>query len=157
MVQLSHPYMTTGKTVTLTIWTFVGKVTSLLFKRMSRFVKAFLPKNKHLLISWLQSPLTVIVEPPKRNLPLFLFFPHLFYEVMGLDTFTLAFWMLILCQLFHSHFSPSSRGSLVPLHFLPLEWYHLHIWGCWYFSQQSWLQPVIQPAQHFTWCTLHIS
>ena len=48
--------------------------------------------------------------------------------------------------LIHSHLSPSSRGSLVPFHFLPLEWYHLHIWGCWYFSQQSWFQLVIHPA-----------
>ena len=44
-----------------------------------------------------------------------------------------------------------------PLHFLPLDWYHLHIWGCWYFSQQSWFQLMIHPAQHFSWCTLHIS
>ena len=50
----------------------------------------------------------------------------------------------------------SSRGSLVPLHFLPLGWCHLHIWGCWYFSQKSWFQLVIHPAWHFTWCTLHI-
>ena len=53
--------------------------------------------------------------------------------------------------------SLSSRGSLVPLHFLPLLWYHLHIWGYWYFSWQSWFQLVLHPAQHFTWCTLHIS
>ena len=52
-------------------------------------------------------------------------------------------------------FLPSSRGSLVPLCFLPLEWYHLHIWSCWYFSQQSWFQLVSHPAWHFTWCTLH--
>ena len=50
----------------------------------------------------------------------------------------------------------SSRGSLVPLHFLPLKCYHLLIWGCWYIFQQSWFQLVISPAQHFTWCTLHI-
>ena len=50
---------------------------------------------------------------------------------------------------------PSSRSSLVPLHFLPLKWHHLHIWGCWYFSQQSWFQPVSHPAWHFTWCILH--
>ena len=50
---------------------------------------------------------------------------------------------------------PSSRGSLVPLRFLPLGWYHLHCWGCWYFSGQSWFQLVIHPAQHFAWCALH--
>ena len=64
-VQLSHPYMTTGKTITLTIWTFVGKVMSLLFNMLSRLVIAFLPRSKHLLISWLQSPSAVILEPPK--------------------------------------------------------------------------------------------
>ena len=65
MVQLSHPYMTTGKTLALTIRTFVGKVMSLLFNILSRFVIALLPKNKYLLISWLQSPSTVILEPKK--------------------------------------------------------------------------------------------
>ena len=65
MIQHSHPYMTTGKTIALTIWTFVSKVISLLFNTLSRFVIAFLPKSKHLLISWLQSPSTVILEPMK--------------------------------------------------------------------------------------------
>ena len=65
MVQLSHPYMTTGKTITLTRWTFVSKVISLIFNTLSRLVIAFLPRSKHLLISWLQSPSAVILEPPK--------------------------------------------------------------------------------------------
>ena len=64
-VQLSHPYMTTGKTIALTRWTFVGKVMSLVFNMLSRLVIAFLPRSKCLLISWLQSPSTVILEPPK--------------------------------------------------------------------------------------------
>ena len=64
-VQLSHPYMTTGKTIALTKWTFVVKVLSLLFNILSRLVITFLPRSKHLLISWLQSPSAVIVEPPK--------------------------------------------------------------------------------------------
>ena len=64
-VQLSHPYMTTGKTIALTIWTFVGKVISLLFNTLSRFIIAFLPRSKCLLISWLQSPSTVILELKK--------------------------------------------------------------------------------------------
>ena len=63
IVQLSHPYMTTGKTIALTRWTFVGKVMSLLFNMLSRFIIAFLPGSKHLLISWLQSPSAVILEP----------------------------------------------------------------------------------------------
>ena len=65
MVQLSHPYMTTGKTIVLTIWTFVGKMMSLLFNTLSRFVIAFLSMNKCLLISWLQSPSAVTLEPKK--------------------------------------------------------------------------------------------
>ena len=65
MVQLSHPYMTTGKTIALTTWTFVLKVMSLLFKTLSRFVIAFLPRSKCLLISWLKSPSAVIFEPKK--------------------------------------------------------------------------------------------
>ena len=64
-VQLSHPYMTTGKTIALTRWTFVGKVMSLLFNMLSRLVIAFLPRSKHLLISWPQSPSAVILEPKK--------------------------------------------------------------------------------------------
>ena len=70
IVQLSHPYMTTRKTIALTGWTFVGKVTSLLFNMLSRFVIAFLPKSKCLLISWLQSPSAVILEPKKKSLSL---------------------------------------------------------------------------------------
>ena len=65
VVQLSHPYMTTGKTIALTRWTFVGKVMSLLFNMLSRLVITFLPRSKHLLISWLQSPPAVILEPKK--------------------------------------------------------------------------------------------
>ena len=66
-VQLSHPYMTTGKTIALTRWTFVGKVISLLFSMLSRLAITFLPRSKRLLISWLQSPSAVILEPPKNK------------------------------------------------------------------------------------------
>src|SRR5574341_1238619 len=76
MVQLSHPYMTTGKTMALTRWTFVGKVMSLLFNMLFRLVITF-PRSKRLLISWLQSPSAVILEPPKISLSLFPLFPHL--------------------------------------------------------------------------------
>ena len=78
IVQLSHPYMTTGKTTALTSQTFVGKVMSLLFNMLSRLVITFLPRSKCLLISWLQSPSAVILEPPKISLSLFPVFPHLF-------------------------------------------------------------------------------
>ena len=67
MVQLSHPYMTIGKTIALTIWTFVGKVMSLLLNMLYRFVIAFLPRSKRLVVSWQQSPSTVILEPKKRK------------------------------------------------------------------------------------------
>ena len=79
-VQLSHSYMTTVKTIASTIQTFVGKVMSLLFNTLSRFIIAFLPRRKCLLNSWLQSPSTVILEhkKKKKNLSLFLLFPHLF-------------------------------------------------------------------------------
>ena len=80
MVQLSHPYMTTGKMTALIIWTFVGKVMSLFLNMLSRFLITFLPRNKHLLISWLQSKSTVIMEPKKIKFVLvsFFFFCHLF-------------------------------------------------------------------------------
>ena len=77
-VQLSHPYMTTGKTIALTRRTFVGIVMSLLLNMLSRLVITFLPRSKCLLISWLQSPSVVILEPPQKNLTLFPLFPHLF-------------------------------------------------------------------------------
>ena len=92
MVQLSHPYMTTGKTIALTRWTFVGKVMSLLFIMLSRFVTAFLPKSKRLLISWLQSPSAVILEPPKlKSVTVSTVSPSICHEVMGPDAMILAF------------------------------------------------------------------
>ena len=84
VVQLSHPYMTTGKTIALTTWTFVDKVMSLLFNKLSRLVIAFLPRSKRLLISWLQSPSAVILEPPKNNsLSVSTVSPSICHEVMG--------------------------------------------------------------------------
>ena len=86
IIQFSHPYMTTGKTIALTRWTFVGKVMSLLLNMLFRFVIAFLPRNKHLLISWLQSPSAMILESPKvKSLTLS---PSICHEVMGSDAMT---------------------------------------------------------------------
>ena len=86
IVQLSHPYMTTGKAIALTRWTFVGKVMSLLFNMLSRLVITFLLRSKHLLISWLQSPLAAILEPPKiKSVTLSIVSPSIFHEVMGPD------------------------------------------------------------------------
>ena len=78
IVQLSHPYMTTGKTIALTRWTFVGKVMSLLFNMLSRLVITFFPQSKLLLIAWLQSPSAVVLEPKKIVSHCFYLFPHLF-------------------------------------------------------------------------------
>ena len=80
-VQLSHPYMTTGKTIALTRWTFVGKVMSLLFNMLNRVVITFLPRSKHHLISWLQSPSAVILEP--KNIKSDTVSPSISREVMG--------------------------------------------------------------------------
>ena len=92
IVQLSQPYMTTGKTIALTRWTFVGKVMSLLFNMLSRLVIAFLPKNKHLLISWLQSPSAVILEPPKiKSFTVSIVSPSVCLEVMRQDAMILVF------------------------------------------------------------------
>ena len=92
MVQLSHPYMTTGKTITLTRQTLVGKVMSLLSNMLSRLMIAFLPSSKHLLISWLQSPSAVILEPPKiKSLTVSIVSPSIHHEAMGPDAMILAF------------------------------------------------------------------
>ena len=91
-VQLSHPYVTTGKTIALTRWTFVGKVMSLLFNMLSRLVITFLPRSKHLLISWLQSQSAVILEPPKiKSATVSTVFLSICHEVMGLDAMILVF------------------------------------------------------------------
>ena len=84
MVQLSHPYMTTGKTIALTRWTFVGKVMSLLFNMLSRLVVTFLPRSKYLLISRLPSPSAVILEPQKiKSAIVSIVSPSICHEVMG--------------------------------------------------------------------------
>ena len=91
-VQLSHPYMTTGKTITLTRRTFVGKVMSLLFNMLSRLVITFLPRSKRLLISWLQSPSTVILDPQKiKSDTVSTVSPSICHEVMGLDAMIFVF------------------------------------------------------------------
>jgi len=91
-VELSHPYMTTGKTIALTRWTFIGKVMSLLLNMLSRLVITFLPRSKRLLISWLQSPSTVILEPKKiKSLTVSIVSPSICHEVMGPDVIILVF------------------------------------------------------------------
>ena len=122
MVQLSCLYMTTGKTIALTIRNFVIKVMSLLFYTLSRFFITFLPRSNHL-ISWLQSPSIVILEPKKRkSVTASTFSSSICHEVkvpdaMILGFFFVFFWYWVLSRLFHSPPSPPSRGSLVPLRF----------------------------------------
>ena len=147
MVQLSHPCMTAGKAIALTIWTFVSKVMSLLLNMLPRLVKAFLPRSKCLLISWLQSPSAVILEPKKIKSVTVSIISHLF----AMEWWNRMLWSWfsecwVLSQFFHSSLSLSSRDSLVPLSFLPLGWCHLHIWGCLYFSQPSWFQFVFHQS-----------
>ena len=92
MVQLSHLYMTTGKTIALTIWTFVANVTFLLFNALSRFVIAFLPRSRHLLISWLQSPCAGIFESKKvKSVIVSIASSSICHEVMGLNVMMLVF------------------------------------------------------------------
>ena len=92
IVQLSHLYVTTRKTIALTIWILISKVTSLLFNTLSRFVIAFLPRSKHLLISWLHSPSTVILEPKKiKSFTVFIVSLSFCHEMMGPDALAFIF------------------------------------------------------------------
>ena len=119
IAQLSHPYMTTRKTIALTRWTFVGKVLSLLFNMLSRPVIIFLSRSKHLLISWLQSPSAVILEPQKiKSVTVSTVSPSISHEVMGLDAMILVFWKLSYKPNFFT-LSLSSIGYLVLPHLLP--------------------------------------
>ena len=119
IVQLSHPYMTTGKTIALTRWTFVCKVMSLLFNMLSKLVIAFLPRSKHLLILCLQSSSALNLEPKKiKTVNVYIVSPSICHEVMGPDAMILVFWMLSFKPAFSlSSFTFTKR--LVPLHFLP--------------------------------------
>ena len=130
---------------------------SLLFNMLSRLVITFLPKSKHLLISWLQSPSAVILEPKIiKSLTVSIVSPSICHEVMGPDGMILVFWILS----FQPIFSLSSFTFIKRLYsslLSAIDWCHLCVWGYWYFSQQSWFQFVLHPALHLTWCTLHIS
>ena len=119
IVQLSDPYMTTGKTIVLTRLTLFGKVMSLLFNMLSRLAMAFLPKSKHLLISWLQSPSAVILEPKIiKSVTVSIVSPSICHEVMGLDASILLFWMLSFKPTFsHSSFTfkTTMRYNFMPV------------------------------------------
>ena len=126
MVQLSQPYMTTGKTIALTIQTFVGKV---MFCFLIHYLglSSLFSQGISVLISWLWSPSAVILEPKtikSVTVPFYLLCSN------GIECHDFSFLNVVLSQLFYSHLPPSLKGSLV-LCFLPLVWYHLYIWGCW--------------------------
>ena len=130
MVQLLHPYVTIGKTIALTMQTFVGKVMFLLFNMLSRFVIAFLSRSKCLLISWLQSPSAVILEPKKiKFVTVSIVSTSICHEVMGPDAMILVFWMLSFKPAVSLSFFTFIKMLFSPLCFLPLGWCHLHIWG----------------------------
>ena len=139
IVQISHPYMTTGKTIALTRQTFVGKVMSLLFNMLSKLVITFLPRSKRHLISGLQSPSAVILEPPKiKSVTISTVSPSICHEMMGPDAMIFVFWILS----FKPTFSLSSFTFIKRLFstssLSAIRWCHLHIWGYLYFSWQSW-------------------
>jgi len=148
---LLFPYMTTGKTIALTKQTFIDNVMSLFFNIQSRVIIAFLPRSKCLLISWLQSSSVMILKPKKiKSVTVSLVSPSICHEVMGPDAMIFVFWML--------SFKPTfSLSSFTFKKLFSSWWCLLHIWGYWYFPQQSWFQLVIHPDWHFAWCTLHIS
>ena len=148
--------MTTGETIALTRQIFVGKETSLLFNMLSRLVITFLPRSKSLLISWLQSPYAVILEPKKfKSATVSIVSPSICHEVMGLDAMILVLWMLSFKPAFLlSSFTFLKRlfsSSLLSIKGLC----HLHIWSYWYFSWKSWFQLVLHPAQHFGYIVLY--
>ena len=157
MVQLSHPHMITGKILPVTRGNFVSKVTSLLFNALSRFFIAVLPRSKHLSISWLQSPSAVTLEAKKIKCHCFHCFPSICHEGMGLDTMMFIFWMLSFKSAFALSSFTFTKRLFSSSSFSAKGWCHLCIWGYWYFSRQSWFQLVLLPAQHFSWCTLHVS
>ena len=150
--------MTTRKTIALTRGTFVGNVMSLLFNMLSRLVITSLPRSKHLLISWLQSPSAVILEPPKiKSVTASIVFPSICHEGVGSYCKILVFWMLS----FKPDYSLSSftfikrllsSCSISETSVMSSAYLRLLI-----FLQQSWFQLVFHPVQHFSWCTLHIS
>jgi len=120
MVQLSHPYMTTGKIIVLTLWTFASKLMSLLFNMLSRLVIAFFPRSRRLLIPWLQSLSAVNLEAKKIKSVTVSIVSHLFAMKWWVQIpWSSFFECCVLSQLYHPLLSLSSRSSLVPLHFLP--------------------------------------
>ena len=149
MIQFSHPYMTSGKTIALTIQIFVSKVMSLLFNMLSRFIIAFLPRNKHLLISWLQSLSAMILETKSlQSATLSTFFP-ICHGVIGPDVMNLVFWKLG----FKPAFSLSSF-TLVKRLFISSLLSAIRVVSSAYLRLLLFLPAILIPAWHFPWCTV---
>ena len=143
------------KNHSLTRWAFVSKVMSLLFNILSRLVIAFLPRSRYLLISRLQSPSAVILEPKKiKSLTVSIVSASICHEVMGPDAMIFIFWMLSFKPAFSLSSFTFKRSSSLLSAIRVVSFACLKLL---YFSWQSWFQLVFHPAQHFTWCTLHIS
>ena len=161
IVWLSHPYVTTGKTIALTRWTYVDKVMSLPFNMLSRMAIAFLPRSKHLLISWLSHHSAVILKPNKiKSVTVSTVSPSICHEVLGPDTMVLVFWMLS----FKPAFSLSSFTFIKRFFSSLLS--AISVVSSAYLSLLIFLLAVLIPAcasflhfsaKHFSWCTLHIS
>ena len=157
IVQISHPYMTTGKTIALHRWTFVSKVMSLLFNMLSRLVIAFLPRSKRLLISWLQSPSAVILKPQKiKSVTISIVFLSIYHEVIGQDAMIFVFWILS----FKPAFSLSSLTFIKRL-FSSSSLSAVTLVSSSYQRILMFLPAILIPAcassaWHFAWCTLHM-
>ena len=157
MVQLSHPYVTTGKAIALTRWTFVSKVMSLLFNMLSRFLIAFIPRNKHLWISWLQSPSAVILEPKKIKSHCFQCFPIYLPWSDGTRCHDLSF----LNVSFKPNFSLFSFSFIKRL-FSSSLLSAIRVVSSAYMRLLIFLLGILilacaSSSPHFEWCTLHIS
>ena len=149
MVQLSHLYMTTGKTIALTMWAFVHKVMSLLFNTLSVCHSSCSKEQTSFNFMPAVTVYSDFGAQENKVCHCFHFFPKYvpWSDGTGCPSLgSLFFECWVLSQLFHSPLSPSSRGSLFPLYFLPLGWCHLNIIGYSYFSSQCWFQLVIHPA-----------
>jgi len=148
--------MTTGKTIALTRWTFVGKVMSLLFNMLSRLVITFLPRSNHLLISWLQLPSAVILEPKKiKSVPVSIVSPSICYEVMGLDAMIFVFWMLS----FKPDFSVSSFTFIKRL-FSSSSVSAIRVMSSWYLRLLIFLLAIFIPAcasSNLAFCMIYSS
>ena len=144
MVQLSHLYVTAGKTIALTVWTSVRKVISLLFNRLSRFVISLLSRSKHLFISWLQSPSAVILEPTKtKSITVSIFSPCICHEVMEPVAMILVFWMLSFKPAFSLSSFTLNKRLFSPFSLSAIRMVSSDIWGHRRFFRQSWFQLVI--------------